>query len=382
MNVYMTGGHLTPALAVIDYIRKKHDEVHLFFIGREHSQEYPRVISHEQREVEARGVPFFAIQAAKFYRERFWLNVVEFFKLPASFLEVAWIFYKRRPDVVLSFGGYVAFPACVMGKLFGAKVVTHEQTRAAGLANQVISFLADVVAISNEASLKFFPKEKTVVTGNPVRESLLKEYKTPPDWFPTSMASQSFLYITGGSQGSQIINHTVALLLPKLLKNFVIVHQCGTSPDGVYLSELNKVRDSLPTHLRSRYFVREWIEAREVSYLMRNAKFVVSRAGANTVLELSLSGTPAIFIPLSFAYKNEQERNAREMANAGSAVIILQKDLVPETLYQAILRVNRRFERMKAAALSLKAKSNLDGTKSLVDLVLKTPAIKPNLVKE
>lgn len=370
MNVFITGGHLTPAIAVIEHLRKKQTDIHVFFIGREHSGTYPRVPSHEQREVEERGIPFFPIQAAKIHRERFWLNLFEIIKFPISFFEVFKIFSAHRPSVVLSFGGYVAFPACVVGKLMGAKVVTHEQTRTAGLANQVIAYMADKVAVTSEASLKYFPKEKTVVTGNPIRESLMREYKTAPDWFPSKFATQQFIYVTGGSQGSQIINHTISILLPKLLKNFVVVHQCGSSQQHVYLKELESKRNQLPTELRTRYFVREWIDGKEVSFLMRNAKFVVSRAGANTVQELTLSGTPAIFVPLSFAYKNEQEKNARGMFDAGAALIVLQKDLYPETLYQAVLRLNRRYDKMKANALKLRDQIDKNGTKALVDVVL------------
>lgn len=369
MNIYVTGGHLTPALAVVDVLRKK-EGINIYFIGRENMRDFPPQPSHEQREIEERGLPFFPIQAAKFHREHFWLNLLEVIKFPISFFQVLTLFSKRKPDGVLSFGGYIALPVCLVAKLFGARVVTHEQTRVAGLANQVIALIADVVALSHDVSLRYFPKNKTVVTGNPIRESLFKEYKVPPTWFPESIANQPFIYVTGGSQGSQVINHTLLVLLPKILRHFVIVHQCGIHSHHTYRKELEKFRDSLPTGLKMRYFVREWIEAKEVSYLMRHAKFVISRAGANTVQELTLSGTPAIFIPLSFAYQNEQEKNARDMVNAGAAIMILQKDLYPNTLYDAILRVNRRFESMKAKALILKDQLMKNGAENVAELIL------------
>lgn len=371
MNVYVTGGHLTPALAVIDYLRKVQPSINVFFVGREHANERSQIPSHEQKEIEERGIPFFPIQAAKWHREFFWLNVFELLRFPLSFFQVLNLFKKCRPDVVLSFGGYVAFPVCVVGKLFGAKVITHEQTNAAGLANQAIAYLADTVAVANEASFKYFPRHKTIVVGNPIRESLFREYKVPPSWLPGEVADQAFIYVTGGSQGSQVINHTISVLLPKLLRTFVIIHQCGAHSERVYLHELEAVRDSLPTQFRTRYFVREWIEAKEVSYLMQHAKFVISRAGANTVQELTLSGTPAIFIPLSFAYQNEQEKNAKDMFDAGAALIILQKDLFPETLYEAVLRMNRRYEKIKANAIKLRESMIKNGAQQVAELILK-----------
>jgi UDP-N-acetylglucosamine--N-acetylmuramyl-(pentapeptide) pyrophosphoryl-undecaprenol N-acetylglucosamine transferase len=371
MNLYVTGGHLTPALAVIDELQKKvPKKVHIFFVGREFAQTLPPQPSQERREITARRIPFFAIHAAKFHRTRFWLNLFELPKLPVSFFTMFMLFRANKPDVILTFGGYMAFPVCVMGKLFKAKIIIHEQTRAAGLANEWTAYLADTIAVANEASIEYFPKEKTVVTGNPIRESLLKEYKTPPEWFPKNLHTKPFLYITGGSQGSQIINQTISVLLPKLLRDFIVIHQCGTSQEHVYLYELEKIRESLPEELQPFYIVREWIDAKEVSYLMRHAMFVISRAGANTVEELTHSGTPSIFIPLAFAYNNEQEKNAKDLVDANSALCLLQKDLLPETLYSTIQTMMRRYDFFKQHAIQLKEKGFTNGTRNLIRLFL------------
>ncbi len=371
MNIYITGGHLTPALAVIRVLQKRQEKPSIFFVGREYAQTLTKHPSHEQREVENLGIPFFPIQAAKFHREQFWLNLFELFKFPVSFFQVFSLFGKHKPDAVLSFGGYVALPVCIVGKLFGARVVTHEQTKVAGLANQVIAKIADVVAVTSKDSLFYFPKEKTVVTGNPIRESLLREYKVPPGWFPKSLMDEPFIYITGGSQGSQIINHVIATLLPKLTRTFVVIHQCGSSVDHAVLHELEKMRGNLPPEQQNRYVVHEWIDAREVSFLMRHAKFVIGRAGANTVEELTLAGTPAIFIPLAFAYNNEQEKNARTMVENGAALLVLQKDLFPQTLYQAIQTMNRRYSSMYARAREMKDQTAKNGARRVADLLFK-----------
>ncbi|PWU23968.1 hypothetical protein C5B42_01250 [Candidatus Cerribacteria bacterium 'Amazon FNV 2010 28 9'] len=370
-NIYITGGHLTPSLAVIDDLLKNHSkEVKLFFIGREFAQTSPPQPSHEAREMNERSIPFFPIQAAKFHRQHFWRNFIEILKLPNSCWQVYTVFKRARPDVILSFGGYVAFPVCIVGKLFKARIITHEQTKVAGLANQAIAYLADTIAVANEESLPFFPKEKTVVTGNPIRESLLREYKTPPSWFPKELMSKPFIYVTGGSQGSQVINQTIATLLPKLVRSFVVIHQCGASQGNVYLHELEQQRLLLPEELQHLYIVREWIEAKDVSFLIRNAKFVISRAGANTVQEITLAGTPAIFIPLSFAYNNEQQKNCDPLVQQGAAMCILQKDLVPDVLYEATQSVMRNYEKMKKNADHMKQEIPKSGTHNVIKLIL------------
>lgn len=370
MNLFITGGHLTPALAVIDALKRQEKEsVRLFFIGREHAQTWPKQPSREQGEVEQRGIPFFAIQAAKIHRERFWLNAIELIKAPVSLFQVIHIFRTFKPDAVLSFGGYVAVPVCMIAKLFGARVITHEQTSSAGLANQFISLFADKVALSHHSSEGYFPKSKIVFTGNPIRESLLRTYKTPPKWLPKELLFRPLIYVTGGSQGSQIINQTVAALIPKLVQKFVVIHQCGPSTGHAYVQELEAVRAQLPVELQPYYVIREWIDAQEVSFLFRTAQFVISRSGANTVLELAIAGTPAIFIPLSFAYKNEQQKNSDALVEAGAALRIEQKHLYPESLYSAIQTMIRKYDAIKAKAVQFQANVKLDGTASLIELL-------------
>ncbi len=369
MTLYITGGHLTPALAVIDEIQKNYPKVKIRFIGREYSQNDGQQQSKEREEIEKRDIPFFAIDAAKFHRTHFLKNGVELLKVLPSFLEVWKLFRQKKPDVLLSFGGYIAIPACIVAKSFHATIILHEQTTVAGLANQVLSVLADKIAVANESSLPFFPAHKTVVTGNPIRESLFREYKTPPEWLGQIVVDRPLLYVTGGSQGSQIINQALSQILPKLVPDFVIVHQCGTSPDHHYQKTLELEREKLPEELKQNYIVREWIEAKEVSFLFRNAQFVISRAGANTVQELTLVGTPAIYIPLAFAYQDEQYKNIEKLIDSNASLLLAQKDLLPETLYESIMKMLREYEEIKKNMRIAEESFPKNGTKNLLALV-------------
>ena len=146
----------------------------------------------------------------------------------------------------------------------------------------------------------------------------------------------------------------------------------STSRRGLAVSRPRyNARDELPEDQRNRYIVREWIDAKEVSFLLRNSKFVISRAGANTVQELTLAGTPAIFIPLSFAYNNEQEKNARSLVDAGAGLLILQKDLLPETLYATVQTMNRRYDTLKKQGKALSQQVVKNGAQKVLELVLK-----------
>lgn len=124
MTLYVTGGHLTPALAVIDELQKRDLKLHIHFFGREYTQTATHQVSRERSEMEKRKIPFASITAAKFHRTYVSQNILEILKVPVSIVQIISQFRKRKPDCVLSFGGYLAVPVCIVGKLFGARVIT------------------------------------------------------------------------------------------------------------------------------------------------------------------------------------------------------------------------------------------------------------------
>lgn len=367
-TILISGGHLTPALATIEYFQKNHPEVRLVFVGRKYSQSGGRQIAKEEELCRQMGVPFYAIDAAKFHRTNWWRNLEEIGKIFSSLWLSYDIITKERVGLFLSFGGYLAVPVALVAKLLRRKVVTHEQTKTTGLANQLIASLADRIAIAFEESRRYFPAQKTVLTGNPIRPSILRTYTRRPDWIPES--KKPLLYITGGSQGSQVINNTVGLVLDELTQKFLVVHQCGQSEHQRYRHELNERAEALPPDQQASYVVREWIDEKEVSWLFQHAALTLSRSGANTVLEITLHAVPAIFIPLPFAHNNEQYKNAQTLAQAGAAEILEQKDLTPETLISTIRDASSRRAAMRKRAEKIQSELKLDGAKELAQLCL------------
>lgn len=349
----ISGGHLTPALAVIDEIRAKNPKNKIVFIGREFAQESEKLKTREQEEIVGRKIPFYAINAAKFHRTYFFRNFQEIIKFIPSFFQIYKIIRLEKPQVFLSFGGYLAFPIAIVCKLMRIPVVTHEQTRTVGLANQVIGQFADKILVSFEDSMRFFPKEKTIHTGNPIRPAVMKYTRLKPTWL-TIPVTMPILYITGGSQGSHVINRTVSYSLEPLLKKFMIIHQCGGASNHHYKDELTEVSQKLPKELQQRYFIREWVSDEEVAWIFQHAEIVVSRSGANTVQEIVYSKVPAIFIPLPFAHNDEQTKNAQWLVDFGSAYIISQKDFIPETFIQTVKEAHRKIGTLKKRAQDLR----------------------------
>jgi UDP-N-acetylglucosamine--N-acetylmuramyl-(pentapeptide) pyrophosphoryl-undecaprenol N-acetylglucosamine transferase len=341
MKLLISGGHLTPALALIDYIKDNHPDVKLVFAGRIYSKKNAGQVSQEQQEVEKRNVPFVAFSSPKLSSNTWYEMIKATPLLIISILKAVFIIVKHKPDVLVSFGGYLAVPLAISSWLLRVKIITHEQTRSAGVANKIIAKFASTIALSYEESSAYFPKVKKVVTGNLIRKKLLDKTSLKPKWLKKA-PSQQILYITGGSQGSEIINFVSAKIIKQLVKNWLVIHQCGKPTDKRnYKSELLAIKRKLSGKSRDLYHIREWIDEDELGWIYANAKGVVSRSGANTTEEIALNGIPAVFIPLPFSHNDEQLKNAQALANNDQAVLLEQKNLTPTTLLHSVELINK-----------------------------------------
>lgn len=336
MKVVITGGHLTPALAYIEYCQKHTKDVDLYFFGRRFSQSNRRQKAIEEESVSSLGVPFFAIDVPKLNSHLPWELLIFIAQYCKTTLDTLRYLIRIKPDTVLTFGGYMAVPVAILAWLLRIPIVTHEQTTTAGRANRFIGHFATRIAVSFETSTPFFPPQKTTITGNPIRAALLHPQKNPPSWFKIQ-SKKPLLYITGGNQGSHVINAVTEQILRQLTRDYVVIHACGRATSSTdYLHELQQVARSLPNTHQNRYFIREWITTKELAWILQNAQLAVSRAGANTIQEFIKTKTPALLVPLPFSYHNEQAMNAKIMSEYGGAITIPQKDFTPETALSTI----------------------------------------------
>lgn len=342
----MSGAHLTPALAMIDFIQTNHPEHEILFVGRLYSQEKLGQRAIEQEEVELRQVKFIPFTASKFVNYSFFGKIATFLNFPKTVLIARQILLTEKIDLFLSFGSYLAVPFALAAKSLRIPVVTHEQTVVMGKANQFISSIASKVAISYEETRKYLKRKDAVLTGNPVRSRLFAKDLQRPSWLPQGV--KNILLIMGGNQGSFVINDLVSANLEQLLANYTIVHQCGRANKlkNSY-QELARQRKSLPLPLREKYFIKEWIAGEDLFWIYQHAKFAISRSGANSVMELSLAPLPAILIPLPNTYQNEQVANALVMQKINGALILEQKHLSPVTLMDSVAHLEKNYQDMR-----------------------------------
>jgi UDP-N-acetylglucosamine--N-acetylmuramyl-(pentapeptide) pyrophosphoryl-undecaprenol N-acetylglucosamine transferase len=339
MKILITGGHLTPALAFIEYVRQHHQETEIYFVGREFSQKDNAQKSQEENEVSALGAKFISFSAPKLERNRSQNIFLKIPELISSLVRALKIFNQTKPNVILVFGGYLAVPIALAAWLLRVPIIAHEQTHSVGLANAWIARLSQYLLLSHEDSKRYIPAQiqaKSIVVGNLLRPSLWKEVDTP-DWMPDSKLP--ILFITGGNQGSQILNQVVGQVLPQLTKSWTVVHQCGAATKELdYEQYLQNIAQQMPASQHKRYVVKPWITASQMAWIYQHTGLVVSRAGANTVDELAAFNLPAILVPLPFAHHQEQDVNAQSLhqAKPDQIKVIPQRNFTATSLTKAV----------------------------------------------
>jgi len=236
--------------------------------------------------------------------------------------------------LVLSFGSYVGATVALAAWLAVIPVVIHEQTTVFGLANKMTSFWAKKIFVSWPETLKHLPKEKTILTGNPLRQDVFRFNQKIWDSFKFDQKLPLIL-ITGGNQGSHRINLAVEGALAKILAKYNLCHLTGHLQVFNDFTHLSKKKKELLTNLKNRYLLKEYL-TEEWGTVLKKADLVVSRAGINTISELLALGKPQLLIPIPWLPNNEQTKNARMVKKMGLGEILSQNNLTPKTLLKKI----------------------------------------------
>lgn len=338
MKIVISGGHLSPALALIEKL--KNDEV--FYIGRKYSFEGDKAMSLEYQEIEKLNVKFFSINAARMQRKFTRYTLTSFLKFPLGFFQAYKIIKDIKPDVVVGFGGYISIPVVLAAYFQKIPSIIHEQTLEAGFANKFLSRFADRILISWFSSESFFPKEKTILTGNPLKQFVIDAKKSKSEKY-----EKPIIFITGGSTGSHAINKIIENNLLALLEKYKLVHQTGDSQKYKDFNVLQEIRNGLGEKLKENYILKKFLTPQEEAEVMQKADIVIGRAGINTVSELIYLQKPSLLIPLPFSQNNEQKKNANFIMELGLAEVLDQNSLKQEELAQKISQMIKQIKNYK-----------------------------------
>lgn len=309
-----TAGHVTPNIALMPKLKELGYEIQ--YMGTENGI--------ERKLIEAEGIKYHSISSGKLRRYFDVKNFTDPFKVIKGVFDAKAILKKEKPDILFSKGGFVSVPV-VMGAYFNKiPIIIHESDITPGLANKLAMPYATKICVTFEEALIHVNKKKAVLTGSPIREELFKGSKIKGREFCKFKDNKPVILVTGGSQGSRIINSCIRESLDELLKTYNIVHLCGKG---------NLDRNF---NLTKGYAQYEYIKE-ELADLMNLADVVISRAGSNTIYELLALKKPNILIPLSAkASRGDQILNAKSFKKSGYSLVIEEEDLNPLSLMDKI----------------------------------------------
>ena len=364
-KILICGGHLSPALALIEEL-KEIKNLELVYVGRKYSLEGDLALSLEYKTINSLGVKFIELSPGRIPRVFSKEMILSLSKIPFGIIRSFIIISQEKPDIVLSFGGSVAFSLSIVAFFKKVNVVTHEQTKVMGLTNRIISMFARFTCLS-WPDTKYAQNSKFIVMGNIIRKNDNEKEKSIIQFGNPNLP---LLYITGGSQGSKSINEIVKVSLFNLLKTFRIIHQCGMADNSEDFRSLQKIKSSLPLNVKNNYSLWRMLSPSQAIIAIKSSDFIIGRSGANTVTEIATCGKPAIFIPLPWSADNEQLENAKWLMKKGSAIVLEQKDLTSDKFIKAVNIFYSNINNYQKYAVNIKKTISVDGINKFKTLIM------------
>lgn len=334
-----TGGHIFPALSIAGALRRRFPDCKILYVGALGRMEMERV--------PAAGYEIVGLPVAGFDRRRLWRNFAVLIKLWKSMRLARRTLRTFRPDVVIGVGGYASGPVLKEAQRMGLPTVIQEQNSYAGVTNKLLGAKARAVCVAYEGMERFFPADRIMLTGNPVRADLLsctltRQQAKAALGFP---ADKPLVLVVGGSLGARTINRSIAAGLPQLAQaGLSVMWQTGK----LYVDEFAPMAEPYP-RIHASAFISDMATA------YRAADLVVSRAGAGTISELQLLGKAAILVPSPNVAEDHQRKNAEALTCRGAAVMVTDAD-APESLVSTIVELaadHHRLADLGQAALEM-----------------------------
>lgn len=311
-----TGGHIYPALAIVNKIKEIEPNSTFLYIGTHNRMEKDIVPKY--------NIPFKSIEIYGFNRKNLLKNFKVINCLLKSSKKVKDIIKKFKPDVVIGVGGYVTYPVIKEAHKLGIKTVIHEQNSIAGKANLSLSKYVDLICVSFKSSMDEFPKNKVVFTGNPCSEDAIKKTPISKSEYGLSKDKKLVLCVMG-SLGSSKINEYLSNTM-KLFNNkdYEIMYVTGKG----YYDEVKDIK--FPSNVKVVPFIEN------MTRLMKSTDLIVTRAGASTLSEIIALKIPSILIPSPYVVNNHQYKNAMDLTNSNAAILLEEKDLKGDILVRKV----------------------------------------------
>ena len=334
-----TGGHIYPAIAIANEIKSRYTNVNILFIGAEDKMEMEKV---PEAGYEIKGLWISGIQ-----RKLTFKNLMFPIKLLNSLWKANRIIRKFKPDIVIGTGGFASGPTLMVAGKKGIPTLVQEQNSYPGITNKLLSKKAQKICVAYDGLERFFPEDKIIKTGNPVRQDLLFIHTKDEEgkaFFKLDRLKKTILVI-GGSLGARKVNQLIESNLNFFKdQNVQLIWQCGK----LYFDEYKKYNDLVNVQ------VHQFLNRMDLAYA--SADFIISRAGASSASELCIVGKPTIFIPSPNVAEDHQTKNAKSIVDENGAILVKETELntfpeVVKMLLQDQEKQHKLSENIKRLAL-------------------------------
>lgn len=302
-----TGGHIYPAISIIEELRKREKKLEVLYIGTDDRMEKDIVPKH--------NIEFIGIKIKGLIRKFSFENIKRCYLFIKSLSTTKKIIKNFAPDIVIGAGGYVTTPVIYMARKLGYKTLIHEQNSIPGMSNKFLGLYSDKICVSFESTLKYFNENKTVYTGNPTSTKYLNLKPINKDEYGLSN-NKKLIMIVMGSLGSKTITNKMKEILPNLKSNsYEVVYVTGND----YYEEMNKLK--VPSNVK----IVKYID--NMGEFMKATDIIISRAGATTMAEIMTLNIPTIFIPSPYVTNNHQYKNAKILEEEKASIILEEENL-------------------------------------------------------
>ena len=348
-----TGGHIYPAIAIANELKVRFPEAEFLFVGAKDKMEMQKV---PQAGYKIRGLWIAGLQ-----RRLTFDNTLFPVKLITSLLKARRIIGEFEPDVVIGTGGFASGPLLQVASIAGIPTVIQEQNSYPGITNKLLSGKAKKICVAYENLERFFPKNKMILTGNPVRQDLIRVESKRVEaiqYFNLDENKKTVL-VLGGSLGSRRINQLIAKELVNFsAQNLQVIWQCGK----LYFEEYQ--------HFSSNENVQVLAFIDKMDLVYAAADIVISRAGASSVSELCIVGKPTIFIPSPNVAEDHQTKNAQAIVDKGGAILIREGELDTQfsTIFSKLISDGNL---QKSLSENIKKLAKVNATKDIVEEIIK-----------
>jgi UDP-N-acetylglucosamine--N-acetylmuramyl-(pentapeptide) pyrophosphoryl-undecaprenol N-acetylglucosamine transferase len=349
-----TGGHIFPAIAIANALRSMYEKIDILFIGAKGRM--------EMEKVPQAGFKIEGLDITGFNRSSLIKNIGLPFKLIKSFLQARRIVKRFEPDVVIGVGGYSSFPVLKVAQRNGIPTFIHESNSFAGKSNIILGKKATKVFTGTDGMEKFFPKEKIIVTGNPVRSAITRStvLRAEANQFFSLDESKKTVLVVGGSLGAKSINEAIYKGLDDLVNaGLQVIWQTG-KPYAVSAKKGTAGKQSV--------WVNDFITQMEYAYAA--ADIVVARAGAMTVAELCVVKKPVLFVPYPFAAEDHQTVNAQQLVNKQAALMVKDNEVM-EKLVPMIIGLARDENKQEELKRNISALAITNADKKIAEEISK-----------